>query len=1310
MRRIFIVDHSFVSVGGHYFAYSTAVAEGALAVDLSPTILANQRLGQLPRGAVNEAIQVVPWFPFTWHEGWHIAYDKYEIGHFGFDLLNGLDAYGAEAEDLVLVHTLGWHQVLQLLSLLGDIPVWRAKKLPRMSIILRYEPRLIDLYYQGKIAEQLETVRRHLNLADRIKFYTDTDRLTEFCTDFFGHPFSTAPIPFPQKLLVAALDRRVSDPDPDRTLCVAYVGDARDEKGYPLLPSAVARLWRNLISRKVKFVIQSNFNTPDGDRATAAARQQLQVLPPVGLKLIFESQEGEDYFETIANADIVLVPYDPVTYEARSSGILVEALTAGKVVVTPRGSWMETQVDSSHAVVYQTAEEFPAAVEHAVEHFQSLDTGAKRAQARWLRQTDPAFFIRFLVEDADATPSSPEPTGPSILLIMHGDAIIARNGASRVVRNQVDHLFRAGYQVTGVFVSGDPDRSGPDCYAYRQRLERELGELPFEDLHILFYMPGANPGSEFPFHRFRADRQSGAYSLRRDIDYIRNLQIPSSLSAALRKSLPDAILMNYVTHLPLIEMLGLTGVPILCETIDFQSVQKAIYGRRAVSDEDFDLELSMLSRCDALTAISERDERQMRECLPQKEIVEIPVLSAPLPGDEMFLFGARDIAELFQFCDKSHHPVAERIKNWKKVDLLFVSSSHLANVSGLQWFFDKVWTPYLADSGLTLVVAGTICDFGGWPTHENVAYLGRVEYLEPLYVAARSVILPIIEGAGSAVKTMEALAWKKPIIATTCALRGLGKEAALFTTYDSPDRFANAIMELSNDEGVRAAAVQKSIQAADAFSSDEYDRRYYRLLNGLIGDRARPAIPRQELANTIEWTDDRAWFNRAAISAVVCESVDLEAFGEIAWRIAADEEGVRRAMEATVAHLKGPQSPLGTSLARLMARRSGTEWSDIVALARSAHRVGQWFGNGGKIRSELGRIGLLEGVGVHTPLVLRGERRQIVEFKISGDGDVSGVPFHVTWRDQELPLIGLRNVGIWKIACFEIPRWSKPGLMVGELTVTASSNAIVIEDVRVVQRLAPGGADPGSGCDPLVLGERWHGVVRDHEGAYRWTVAGMDANATLPRLTGADLVLRLELRRGTSENILADLDMLLEGQPMRLIGNRIADQVIFSEFVQDGPDEAPYPWQAHGQNLCIRVPHPGFGDRGVAVVAVEISESLLSVMHLNEVDLNGVVGDESPQIEGYVDAVDSAGYLCGWVRSATLPRLKLTVGLRYRDRIMSRVKADIFRGDLLAAGKGDGVAGFQIKLDGIDVEKKGMEIFIVETGKSYSALPLTEIS
>jgi glycosyltransferase involved in cell wall biosynthesis len=80
-----------------------------------------------------------------------------------------------------------------------------------------------------------------------------------------------------------------------------------------------------------------------------------------------------------------------------------------------------------------------------------------------------------------------------------------------------------------------------------------------------------------------------------------------------------------------------------------------------------------------------------------------------------------------------------------------------------------VWT---AAEDVTLTLAGIGSDELGHPD-ARVTFAGFVDDLGPLYGAAGCVAVPLLEGGGSPLKFVEALAYRIPVVATATAAAGL---------------------------------------------------------------------------------------------------------------------------------------------------------------------------------------------------------------------------------------------------------------------------------------------------------------------------------------------------------------------------------------------------------------------------------------------------------------------------------------------------------------------------------------------------------
>ncbi|QOY85412.1 glycosyltransferase [Paludibaculum fermentans] len=259
---------------------------------------------------------------------------------FAADTLELLRALKPEEGDLIFIPTLGVPEMI------GLIEVW--EKYPealKATYHLLFRRNLYDgreWEYPNQDAHLTPLRNAYLSFrsrasAARVFFYTDTEELTIQHERVSSLPFHTCPIPHTECPSV-----RVATPA--KPLQLVYLGDARAEKGYHFFPALVEDLRRDFIAKgRVEFQIQSNYNIPKGESEAVVARCLLQGALGGGVKLFLEPLPSEQYRAVLREADLLILPYDRDNYYARSSGVLIEALTAGIPVVAPAASWLGRQ-------------------------------------------------------------------------------------------------------------------------------------------------------------------------------------------------------------------------------------------------------------------------------------------------------------------------------------------------------------------------------------------------------------------------------------------------------------------------------------------------------------------------------------------------------------------------------------------------------------------------------------------------------------------------------------------------------------------------------------------------------------------------------------------------------------------------------------------------------------------------------------------------------------------------------------------------------------------------------------------------------
>jgi glycosyltransferase involved in cell wall biosynthesis len=128
--------------------------------------------------------------------------------------------------------------------------------------------------------------------------------------------------------------------------------------------------------------------------------------------------------------------------------------------------------------------------------------------------------------------------------------------------------------------------------------------------------------------------------------------------------------------------------------------------------------------------------------------------------------------------------------------ILFVGSlNSVFNREGLEWFFRQVWPPLAArvpDVRFQIAGAGPLLDLP-----DGVEQLGFVEDLELLYAQAQLCVAPLLSGAGTRLKVLEAMARARSVVATSVGAEGLVvSEEDGVLCRDSGDDFARACCEL----------------------------------------------------------------------------------------------------------------------------------------------------------------------------------------------------------------------------------------------------------------------------------------------------------------------------------------------------------------------------------------------------------------------------------------------------------------------------------------------------------------------------------
>lgn len=148
--------------------------------------------------------------------------------------------------------------------------------------------------------------------------------------------------------------------------------------------------------------------------------------------------------------------------------------------------------------------------------------------------------------------------------------------------------------------------------------------------------------------------------------------------------------------------------------------------------------------------------------------------------------------------------------------LLFVGSlNSVFNRHGIEWFLAEVWPKIrreVPDARLAIIGTGPALTLPAGATQ-----LGHVDELGPHYAAARACIAPLLSGAGTRLKVLEAVSYGRPVVSTSVGSEGLDiAEDRGVLLRDDADTFAEACTALLRDPGMAAdIGRQARIEAED---------------------------------------------------------------------------------------------------------------------------------------------------------------------------------------------------------------------------------------------------------------------------------------------------------------------------------------------------------------------------------------------------------------------------------------------------------------------------------------------------------------
>lgn len=219
-----------------------------------------------------------------------------------------------------------------------------------------------------------------------IRLFTDSEVLRREFASLSRLPVVVAPIP--QPAVSAIRPSRL----PERRI-VTYVGTARRGRGFHYLSHVARQLAGRFAAGDWSAEFQAHVVDPS-EGECLWVRSELRRLP---VSLYEEEFSAADYQHALARSSLVLLPYSHVGYYAETSGILADAISRGKPVVVPRGTWLAGQIkDRGVGQTFVPGDRLSLAdaVAAAMDQIDEHTRAAQDLAGEWLLQHNPQAFFK----------------------------------------------------------------------------------------------------------------------------------------------------------------------------------------------------------------------------------------------------------------------------------------------------------------------------------------------------------------------------------------------------------------------------------------------------------------------------------------------------------------------------------------------------------------------------------------------------------------------------------------------------------------------------------------------------------------------------------------------------------------------------------------------------------------------------------------------------------------------------------------------------------------------------------------------------
>ncbi|REL30193.1 glycosyltransferase [Thalassotalea euphylliae] len=390
MKKFVIADPSLIDNRGHHFSLTQKVSNTVSKMGFETIWLTNERF---ERELVSDDCTICPTFSLCMYDMYKADKNTDHIESCSAllktELLNIVRELELTGADFLYFHTGFTDIYVAVEHLLQSYPL---DMLPSIHICTPYEPKSMPGWGgKNEINMIIDGLLKAPSYETKLFLWCETLTLASYYTLTFERNVGALPLSF------IPMEDSIQT-SPESPLTILYLGAAREEKGFTLLPDIIEQLYEGFgQAGLLKFVIQCTPQIVGYLPIIQSAISKLEKYPKEYVNLIRHNLSNDEYHSELESSDVVLLLYNKTNYKLRGSGIAVEAISGSKIILTHKDTFCASLITHGGGVAVDDKDGAVDAIKDILKEKAAYKSKAARQSEHYKKYNSMENYVRRIV-------------------------------------------------------------------------------------------------------------------------------------------------------------------------------------------------------------------------------------------------------------------------------------------------------------------------------------------------------------------------------------------------------------------------------------------------------------------------------------------------------------------------------------------------------------------------------------------------------------------------------------------------------------------------------------------------------------------------------------------------------------------------------------------------------------------------------------------------------------------------------------------------------------------------------------------------